>query len=272
MERRGSRIGASVLFALLTACANPFSEYYSEQLGGRHLRDSSRLVAPEGEPQIYTTADHARDGRALLENGYVLIGYAVFNSASVDSSQAAAQARKVGAAVVLIQTKYSHTVSGTIPYTVQNPPQTVTTYHQGSVYGGGSSGGYSGTSTTTVPGGYSTYQVPYSTDRYDYGASFWAKSRPLVLGVHVGDLTDELRRQIGSNRGVVVSVVVKGSPAFDADILPGDIITRVNEDVISSGDALATSLRRYAGQEVTLSTFREGVERPVTLHLNPLSN
>jgi hypothetical protein len=270
--RRAAFLAASiVLLILLSGCANPYGQFYTDQLGGRSIHDFPMLVASEGNPQLYSTSDHERDGRALLENGYVLIGFSTFNAGPVDSKQAMRQGKKVGAALVMVQSQYTNTVTGTIPYTVQNPSQTVTTYHSGSIYGSGGYGGYSGTSTTTVPGGYTTQQIPYSVNRFDYAATFWAKSKPLVLGVHVNDLNDDLRKEIGSNRGVVVDVVVKGSPAFNADIIRGDIVTRINEEVVSDVQSFGTTVGRYAGQEVILRTYRDGQEREVKLLLNPSS-
>jgi hypothetical protein len=97
---------------------------------------------------------------------------------------------------------------------------------------------------------------------------FWAKSKPPPLGVHVNDLTDHLRKEIRSNRGVVVEVVVKGSPAFDADIMHGDIITRTNDEVISDAQSFGTIVGRYAGQEVILQTYRDGQAHDVPVRLN----
>jgi len=260
---------AAVSILLLVACANPYAQFYTDQLGGRSIDEFPIIERHMGEPRIYSTTDQEHDGRALLENGYLLIGYSSFNAGAVDSKQAVRQAKKVGAAIVLVQSQYTNTVTGTIPYTVQNPSQTVTTYHSGSVYGSGGYGGYSGTSTTTVPGGYTTHQIPYSVNRYEYGATFWAKSKPLSLGVQVNDLTDEMRREIGSNRGVVVNVVVKGSPAFNADIIRGDIITRINDETIADAQIFGATVSRYAGQDVVLHTYRDGHDREVALRLNP---
>ena len=93
--------------------------------------------------------------------------------------------------------------------------------------------------------------------------------KPLSLGVKVRDLSDDLRRKIGSNRGVVVNVVVKGSPASQADIMRGDIITRINYEVVSDVQGFRETIDRYAGQEIVLQTFREGQERRLELDLGP---
>jgi hypothetical protein len=247
---------SAVLLLLLTACANPYSQFYNDQRGGRSLGEFPITDRYEEEPQIYSTSDQERDGQSLREKGYVLIGSSSFNSGAVDSQQAVRHAKKVGAALVLIQSRYTDTV-------------TVTSYHLRSVHGSGGYGNYSGTSATTLPGEPVTHQIPHSVDLYDYDATFWAKSKPHSLGVHANDLTDDMRREIGSNRGVVVKVVVRDSPAFNADIMSGDIITKINDEVISDAQGFYAIIARYAGQEVVLHTYREGREREVPLRLNP---
>jgi len=48
--------------------------------------------------------------------------------------------------------------------------------------------------------------------------------KPPIFGTHIKDLTPEIRQQIGSNKGMLVYAVIKGSPAFEADILKGDVL------------------------------------------------
>jgi hypothetical protein len=209
----------------------------------------------------------AADARKLIENGYACIGTSSFNAAEVNSSKALAQARKLQAAIVVVQSKYRNTVSGTIPFTTQDPPQVVTTYNQGSLYGTGGYGNYYGTSTTTIPGGYSTTYIPYSVNRYDYGATFWARIKPPIFGARIKELPDEIRRQIESNRGVLVDIVIKGSPAYRADILNGDVITRINDESVNGPEHLLSFLSSHAGEEVTLEVYRSGQKRLISLRL-----
>lgn len=101
---------AALALLLLAACANPYAQFYTDQLGGRSIDEFPIIDPHEGEPQLYSTNDHERDGRALLENGFVLIGYSSFNAGPVDSKQAVRHAKKVGAAIVLVQSQYTNTV------------------------------------------------------------------------------------------------------------------------------------------------------------------
>ena len=101
-------------------------------------------------------------------------------------------------------------------------PVTTPTYNSGTIYGsGGGMASYSGTS-------YTTNYVPYNVTRYDYLATYWVKGTPPRTGIYYEDLNDELRKKVESNKGIYILAVVKGSPAFNSDLLAGDIIRRVN--------------------------------------------
>jgi len=93
----------------------------------------------------------------------------------------------------------------------------------GSAYGYGGYASYSGTAYTTTYGSKTTY-IPYTVHRSDYLATYWIKMKPPIFGTHIKDLTPEIRQQIGSNKGMLVYAVIKGSPAFEADILKGDVL------------------------------------------------
>jgi Do/DeqQ family serine protease len=59
-----------------------------------------------------------------------------------------------------------------------------------------------------------------------------------VIGVMVQDLTLDLAEAFGAShqKGALVAQVFPGSPASNADIQPGDIITQVNGQTVSSND------------------------------------
>jgi hypothetical protein len=254
-------------------CSNPFTQFYQDTLGGRLVTDIPDLIPYDSWPRVFTTNNEVRDEVSLLENGYTPIGYASFNAASVNASDAARQGKLVGAAVVLLYSRYRNTETGALPYTTKEPDMIATQSSQGTIQGSVNgvpsfSGRYSGTATTRIAGSYHTDWIPYSVDRYDYLATFWVKTRPQMLGVRTADLTDDLRRQIGTNRGVVIVAVVKESPAFNANMMRGDVITKVDGHVISDAQTFRPTLSPYAGQEVVFETYRDGVRREVSVRLN----
>ncbi|HUG56042.1 MAG TPA: trypsin-like peptidase domain-containing protein [Candidatus Limnocylindrales bacterium] len=71
----------------------------------------------------------------------------------------------------------------------------------------------------------------------------------------------------GTN-GILVGDVITGSPAEQAGIRPGDIITKVNERQIDPEHPLATIMLRYRpGDRVAFTMFRDGREMVVEVTL-----
>lgn len=81
------------------------------------------------------------------------------------------------------------------------------------------------------------------------------------LGVALSDLTPELRAHFGvpDNVGVMVSKVLEESPAFDAGIEVGDIVTAIDGEEIGGAGELARLIRsREAGDVVVVEAWRKG--------------
>jgi len=252
-------LGLPLCAVLLSSCAtNGYQQYYRGNLGGKSVADIKHLEPNDGEPILYTGKDPESDSRRMWEDGYVMVGQSSFEGKLQDTENAKAQARNIKASVVIVYGKYSKTVSGSIPYTVQNPSQMATTTSSGNIYGsGGGSASYSGTSTTIVPGGYTTHNIPYSVDRYNQNATYWVKDlRRGIIGIKPRDLTYEEKKALGSNKGLAVVAIKKGSPAYKSDLLTGDIIVSCDGEAI--WDYKSFRIDRFAGKEVTLEIVRDG--------------
>ena len=209
-----------------------------------------------------------------MEDGYVFIGESSFYGPANRSNQdqAVDQGKKVGASVVLFKSQYMDTRSGVIPYTVANPNVVSTVNTSGTVYGSnGNSASYSGTGTVSTPGGYSTYAVPYSVDRNTFYASYWAKRDPnrIKLGLNYRPLDEAQRRKLQRNAGLQVTIVVRGTPAFKANFLEGDILLKINGEDIIDGQSLTADLMKLAGQHVSIDLLRDDQPRTIALTLNP---
>ena len=99
---------------------------------------------------------------------------------------------------------------------------------------------------------FSHYFTPQEYDRFQQGSSLSG------VGIAVNEVS----------RGLRVATVYKHTPARDAGIRPGDIITAVNGKSIAGKDVDATTnlIRGPAGTKVTLTVAsRDGKSRDVTL-------
>lgn len=261
------RVMIFAVTSLLAGCANPYAQFYTDQTGGVDLSTAETVILSNAPPTVYAGSDPKVDYQTMLQNGYGMVGYSYFNAAQASESQLLAQARKVRAEMVLTYSEYTNTVSGAVPLTLPNT-QTSHTTMSGTAYGSGGYATMNGTATTTATGTSTTY-IPYNTNRYDFGASYWVKLKPMSLGVYVEELTPETRRAIGSNKGAFVTTVVNDSPAFMADIFPGDIVRRFNgEEVINQQD-LINRISTSAGTTIELVLLRDGDEITKMVALRP---
>lgn len=94
------------------------------------------------------------------------------------------------------------------------------------------------------------------------------------LGVMIQDLTPELADSLGleSPQGVLVSDVIKDTPAAKAGIQRGDVIVRVDDQNVKEAHALSRMIAATKpGTKVDVTVIREGQKRtiPVTLGTLP---
>jgi hypothetical protein len=263
---------------LLFGCATPFAQFYYDQTGGIDITKISTVIISTDNPKLFRGNDPDKDSQQMLEDGYTLLGYSSFNAGNVNEDGAINQAKDIHASVVVLYSKYTNTLSGSMPLTLPDN-KTSTTYGSGNVYSSGNvygyggsayysgSSNYSGSSTTTTYGSKTTY-IPYNVNRYDYLATYWIKIKSPIFGVHTEDLSTELRQKIGSNKGVIVNAVIKNSPAFQADILKGDILKRIEDVEIYDVKSFHDATDKYAGKKVHVIFFRDGNEINKEIELN----
>lgn len=269
--RTGFRVLPCLLLLALGGCAgNPFKDFYHDAPDASAVIE--RRAAAASDVELFQHgADTQADARSMRERGYLMVGFSQFNGASVDTDLAIQHARAIGAEVVLVSGIYRNTVSGSMPLTLPAPAQTVTTQHSGTVntYGRGGTtyGTYSGNSTATISGGTQTTYIPYSVDRFDYLASYWVKVKPALFGAFFDDLNSEQRQQLERNRGAVIDLVVNDSPAFHADVLPGDIVTEFDGVPVTDARHLLALIQAAAGREVSVSVMRSSGPRSLRVKL-----
>lgn len=256
---------------LLAGCASGYREFYRPTSGFDAERIASLRASPAPAQPI---VERARPGNsdeildAYAKRGYIMIGNSMFNSGRPESEDSALQQSKdVGADLVLIlNPNYTGSVTSSIPITT---PTTSTTYSNATAtaYGrGGSVTAYgSGVSTTY---GTTTNHIPMTVHRSDYGAVYFIRQK-FGLGAFFRDLNDSERQELQTNRGAVVRLIVDGTPAFNADLLVGDVFTAIDGVPIPSSQTLGELLRERSGKTVVLSLLRRGEKIEKTLQLNP---
>ena len=246
----------TALFIMLAGCVNPYAQFYQGLPDARQRPDYDPV---KSQLQIYRTDNFDRDALAMWRRGYAPVGQASFNAASnsVTEAQLREQAEKIGAHAVLVSSKYTHTVSGVMPLEV---PQTTTSF---------STGTYGSFTTTTY--GTQTMMMPYSIARSDFGAIFFVKVRPRV-GTFCVPTDEETRKRLQSNAGVIVKEVMEGSPAFRADILPGDVVLAIENDQVQSPESYMQLVNKYEGQMVLFHLDRDGKSLDKQIEILPYAH
>lgn len=271
MNLRSIRITCATLGSLiLVSCASGYSQFYTPATGATPEAIASiRAAPPPATPLLERSAPGNPEAilASYAKRGYVMIGHSMFNSGRKESEASALkQGVTVGADLVLVlNPQYTGSVTSSIPLTT---PTTTTSYTTGSAtaYGPGGTVNAYGNATTTTYGSKTTY-IPMTVHRSDYGAVYFVKQR-FSLGAFVRDLNDTERQELQTNQGVVVLTIVDDTPAFTADILPGDIITAIDGVRVPNQEAFGKITDEHRGKRVTVSIVRNGQPLEKTVQLN----
>jgi putative serine protease PepD len=87
------------------------------------------------------------------------------------------------------------------------------------------------------------------------------------MGISVSDVNAEQGQPAG--QGAVIQEVTEGSTAESAGLEPGDVITKVDDTVITSADSVVATVRSYRpGDEVTVTYVRDGDTHTAKLELD----
>lgn len=259
------------LATLLAGCASGYSTFYRPMDGATPEAIATlRAAPPPAIPLVERAAPAEPDVvfSAYAKRGFAAIGHSMFNSGRSESEAAAVkQGQAVGADLVLVlNPQYTGTVTANIPITT---PTSTTSYTSGSATAFGPAGSVTafGNSTTTTYGTQTT-NMAVPIHRSDYGAVYFVKQK-FQLGAFVRDLENAERQAIQSNQGVVVHTIVDGTPAFHADILPGDIILSMDGERVPNQERFGPMTRARAGQEVEISLLRNNAPVVKRVRLAP---
>ena len=275
MNSRFIPLAYGFLLALCGCQTNPYTQYYTNVIPPQ---ETAKLLPYSGHTDFMSVPlnDWKAGVDKLMSMGYAYLGYANFEGRAKDyEPKIRERAKELGADIVLVTSAFARTVSGVMPLLNYQPGQVATTYSSGQVnanafnnqgtYTHGTAN-YSGQSTTTTPGTFSTNYVPYSVDRYSYGAGFFRK-RSWVFGARCVPLDTNQRQKLQRNIGVVVAMVVDGSPAFLANILPGDILLTIDGEQITTGENFLAQIDARTGRKVSVGMLRNDKEMMIELEL-----
>ena len=254
---------------ILTGCSSGYKSFYKPAQGATpQVIAAGRASLPVATPALEHTSDTNADSilSDYAKRGYLMIGSSIFNSGKDESdSSALEQGQSVGADLVLIlNPKYTGTVTTTVPITT---PTSTTSYTNSNATAYGSGGVVNAycNSTTTTYGSQTTY-IPMAVNRFDYGAVYFVKGR-FPLGAFVRDLNDKERSDLESNQGVIVLTTVNNSPAFMANVLPNDIITSIDDTKILNRKHFNDIVKEKSGSKIKLLIIRKSkaIEKEVQL-------
>lgn len=234
----------------LTACSG-YKEFYKQAQGATPEAVAAIRVAPPPATPIVERAQRG-DSKVILDayakRGYIMIGSSMFKTGHPESEDSAVrQAQDVGADLVLIlNPRYAGTVTYDIPITIltRAPKDSIRALDDITSY------------------------APATIALSDYGAVYFVKQR-FRLGALSRDLNDAERQELQTNQGAVVRLVVDESPAFNADLQIGDVITAVDGVGIVNAQAFNELFRKRAGKQVAISIVRRGQRLEKTVQLNP---
>lgn len=252
-------IGAAAIFSSNPAHANAWEKNY------RQLPIAPLGTPWTGEPErISPTGDADADMEAMWRKGFAAIGFTSFKSNNSKTTDAIRLGKKLKARYVMIMTGLVSSRTGAIPWTT---PTTQTTFTNGSatVYGNGgtATAQYSGTSTTT---GSQTTMIPFTINTYDKIAVYYQEMPRTGTGIYPRDLSNDEMRALGTRKGFVVQFVRDGSPAYQADLFPGDIVTHLNGKPFDYSDLVPA----LAGDApLKLSVMRNGQMKQIEMIVPP---
>lgn len=226
-----------IYIIVLTGCAQNgyrkfYQPYFNPQTPPPAIAGDLKYLSPDDTPQIYSSNDLGRDVLIARSKYWLPIGYSSFNGAMGTQDQIVSEAKALGAAMVLVNSSFTENRTITTPLFI---PNNQTTYYNGTTNGqiyanNGNSANYN-SSTTGSATTYGTTVIPLTSvqARYDQTAVYFVHfTKKLKFGIAPAPLTAELRSKYERNTGALVELVYENTPAFNANILPGDIITELD--------------------------------------------
>lgn len=203
--------------AIANAWKDNFVRWVAE--GGYVRSDQQTKISP-------STGDLDADLGEMYRKGLVPIGYSLFESTNDQTRDGERWAKEIGASDVIFGVDLKSTRSFSVPITM---PNTTTSMTSGTASATGSRGTVFGNfnSTTTTTGSQTSW-LPVTTSRFSKSAIYFAIEPKFGAGIYSRQISNEDMQKLGTRFAIAVRFVRDFSPAYYADILPGDIILKIN--------------------------------------------
>ncbi len=271
-----------MLFGLvvLTGCQNVFSTFYRPYFNPQSPPpimagelQYMQYLGPNDTPQVYVSSDMPRDVKIARSKHWTPIGQSSFNGPIGSQAELLRQAKTVGATMVLVTSRFTENRTITTPLFIPNNQTTLysgTT--NGQIYGNyGNSATYN-SETTGSATTYGTTVVPITTvqSRFDQSAVYFVRNtRKLKFGIGIVNLTPELRSKYERNTGALVDIVFEDSPAFNANVLPGDVLIEIDgTPALNMKQSLELIANTHPVNGIsTIKVLRNGIEKTINLQL-----
>lgn len=263
------KITILLLPMLIMGCANPYRANFNSTKEQYPAWLEARFSPKTGQPQLILSDDVQAGNWRLLEKGYLMIGFSKFDGPQIDVDLAVKEGRRVGADVVLVQRKFTKSLTETVTVTQWPPSETTEIREDTDVSGGKGTRQINRRVEITTSKGPETVFVPKQVDYYEHAATFWRKIERPIFGAVVRDLSDDQKQKLQTNRGLVVRNIIADSPAFEADLLKGDILLKIDGEPVPTARRFYEDIITLAGKQVTLTILRSDKKIDKKLTFNP---
>lgn len=237
---------------LLTGCANNFAKHYTSIVS----TNTPSYISTNKPIEIIDVDDDPNELNRFLRDGYLPVGKSSFTAQSRSQKIAdiKTQAKAIGAQIVLLNRKDAGTATMVVPLTTPTASTSITNSNH-NIYGAYSGvNNIYGSSTTTTYGSKTQY-IPVTSNFTEYTALYLAKFKSRV-GIYSSELTDQDKQMLGQNTGVRVSVVVNESPAYFGNIIPNDLVLKINGQIIAGVNGFTDISNNLPPGKVRLEIFR----------------
>lgn len=195
------------------AIANDWQKFYHP------VADARSAIPWNGAPEtLMGSGNLMADVDGMWRRGFAVIGYSAFNSPNNKTADAIRWGKDLKARYVMMGTSLVSSRTTALPLTL---PSSTTSTTNGRV------GGTPFSATTTHYGTQTSF-IPVTVNRFDKLAVYFAEVPKKGTGILPRELAQAEVSALETQRAMAVRAVRDNSPAYEANVLPGDLITEVN--------------------------------------------